>query len=91
MQTNFTLQLEDSLITQAKLYAERHGQSLSQLVANYFKSLGHSHQEADLVLTPRVRALKGVLRHAQVDEPDYRQYLEEKHLRGRSYLIPMWC
>jgi len=78
MQTHFTLQ--DSLITQAKVYAERHGQSLTQLVANYFKSLGHSHPEVDLALTPRVRTLKGVLRHAQVDEPDYRQYLEDKHL-----------
>lgn len=80
MPTDFTLQLDDLLITQAKLYAERHGQSLSQLVANYFKSLDSHQNEADLALTPTVRRLKGALRHAQIDESDYRHYLEDKYL-----------
>jgi Family of unknown function (DUF6364) len=39
MQAKLTLQLDHHLISQAKSYAKHHGKSLSQLVAEYFRSL----------------------------------------------------
>jgi hypothetical protein len=47
MQTDFILQLDDSLITPAKLYAECHSQSLSQLVAEYFRSLAPQKRDVN--------------------------------------------
>lgn len=41
MQAKLTLQLDPHLISQAKSYAKHHGKSLSQLVAEYFRSLAN--------------------------------------------------
>ena len=78
MQTKLTLRLEAQLIERAKAYARRRGTSLSQMVADYFALLDHAEQGEHLA--PLTRSLRGALRGADVDEDEYRQYLEKKHL-----------
>ena len=79
MQTKLTLRLEEQLITQAKSYAARAGKSVSQLVADYFALLSSGGKPSRPPAPPLTRSLRGLLRGARLDEPDYRKYLEEKH------------
>ena len=77
MQTKLTLRLDDNLIEQAKIYAQQKGRSLSQVVADYFRVL--STDTIRTKKTPPITAsLRGLLKETNVDEKDYRKYLEEK-------------
>ncbi len=76
MQTKLTLRLDEDLIHRAKAFAKAGGKSVSQIVANYFALL--EEEEQDVRLTPKVRALKGALAGADVD--DYRRHIEDKYL-----------
>lgn len=84
MSKKLTLRLDEKLIKRAKKYARDKGTSVSQLVANYFKAIDEptadktSSSEEDL--PPITRSLAGVLRETDIDETDYREYLEQKHL-----------
>ena len=78
MQTKLTLRLEDQLIERAKVYAQRRGTSVSQLVADYFSLLDTERPNEDLA--PLTRSLRGALKGVHVDEADYRRHLEEKYL-----------
>ena len=80
MQTKLTLRLEDQLIEQAKSYAARAGKSVSQVVADYFRVLTSDRSNAVTPTSPVTQSLRGLLRGANLDEKDYRSYLEEKHL-----------
>ena len=79
MQTKLTLRLEDQLIEQAKVYAARTGKSVSQIVSDYFKLLTSEPNQPLSPSTPITQSLRGLLREAELDEKDYRKYLEEKH------------
>ncbi len=77
MQTKLTLRMDDELIFQAKQVAETRGKSVSQMVAEYFKSLS---SKATLgTLPPLTRSLKGVLRKKRLSESDYKAHLVKKH------------
>ncbi len=78
MQTKLTLRLEDSLIQQAKGYAKEHDKSLSQVVADYFQIL--TQQTEKPVISPVTKSLIGVLGSSDIDQKDYKKYLEEKYL-----------
>jgi hypothetical protein len=81
MQTKLTLRLDAELIRRAKTVAQRSGKSVSQLVAEYFAMLETGQEPAsgpDDALPPNVRALKGMLRGADVDIEDYRAHLEAR-------------
>jgi len=78
MQTKLTLRLDDALIERAKAYAARSGRSVSALVADFFAQLDAPSTDED-GLTPRVRALRGVMAGSQLDEVDYHAYLEAKY------------
>jgi hypothetical protein len=80
MQTKLTLRLENQLIDQAKLYAAQAGKSLSQLVADYFKLLTSEKNRSASPSTPITQSLRGLLRESNLDENDYKKYLEGKHL-----------
>jgi replicative DNA helicase len=80
MQTKLTLRLEDQLIEQAKSYAAKAGKSVSQIVADYFKLLTSEKVKPVSSATPITQSLRGLLRESKLDELDYRNYLEEKHL-----------
>jgi len=79
MNTKLTLRLDDELIRRAKAYAERSGKSVSGLVADYFAVLTSDAPAPDIEITPRVRALRGVLKGCGVDEEDYHRHLLEKY------------
>ena len=78
MQTKLMLRLDDQLVRDAKRYAREVGNSLSQMVAEYFSTLT-SPEAARGELTPAVSRLKGALAGTKVDGDDYRAYLEGKH------------
>ena len=80
MHTKLTLRLEDHLIEQAKSYAAQAGKSLSQIVADYFKVLTSQTNKGNSPAAPVTQSLRGLLRDSKLDEKDYRNYLEEKHL-----------
>lgn len=87
MHTKLTLRLDEDLVGQAKDYAAESGRPLSQIVADYFTLLtsrppdNGGDRQAVRKPTPIVSALRGALRSAgEVDEEDYRRYLEEKYL-----------
>ena len=77
MNTKLTLRLDDKLIASAKRHSAESGKSLSQLVADFFALI--DTQYIDVEITPRVRALRGVLAGSGLDESDYRRHLEERY------------
>ena len=86
MQTKLTLRLDHELIELAKQYARAHDQSVSQLVANFFEVLAQAAAnqteagERGRTETPRlVQELHGCLSGAELDETDYRTYIEKRY------------
>lgn len=80
MQNKLTLRLDDRLIAEAKAYSRRRGKSISQMVADYFKTLASPAAEKDSELTPIVRSLKGRLRGSAAGAQDIRKHWEAKYL-----------
>jgi hypothetical protein len=80
MQTKLTLRLEKRLIERAKRMAKKEGKSLSQMVADYFRALSRDSVLPEDELPPITRSLFGLLKGTEVDEEDYRRYLDEKYL-----------
>jgi hypothetical protein len=80
MQTKLTLRLDEELIREVKSIADRKGQSVSGIVANYFNSLREKPTHKKGNLSPMVKTLKGALRGKSLDRGDYHRYLEEKYL-----------
>jgi len=74
------LTLEKEVIVMAKDFAKDQGQSLSELVENYFKLLTKNKvPQNTLELSPKVKSLKGILK---VDKDfDYKKILEEEILK----------
>lgn len=79
MQTKLTLRLDDRLIEQAKSYATQTGQSISKIVADYFRLLNVETGEKQLPTGPITQSLRGILREANLDKGDYEAFLEAKH------------
>ena len=80
MNTKLTLRLEKELIKSAKNHASIMGKSVSQMVADYFYVLDKKSIKKPIQLTPIVKSLKGSLKKTDVDEDDYKKYLEDKYL-----------
>lgn len=78
MNTKLTLRLDEKLIEDAKRHSRESGRSISQLVADFFALI--QTQGGVVEVTPRVRALRGVLAGHGLDESDYRRHLEDKYL-----------
>lgn len=77
MNTKLTLTLEKEVIDIAKEYANEHGQSLSEIVENYFKFVTVKRMNIkEKQLSPKVRKLRGILK---TDASfDYKQILTEE-------------
>ncbi len=77
MNTKLTLTIEKDIIEEAKIYARDKGQSLSDIVENYFKLLTKDNREINPTqLSPRVRRLRGII---SVEEDfDYKKVLVEE-------------
>jgi len=80
MQTKLTLRMEDELIHTAKSIADKKGKSLSKMVADYFRILTKKELVEDIELPPNVKSLYGALADSNIDEADYKKYLESKYL-----------
>ena len=80
MNTKLTLRLEDKLIKSAKNHANIMGKSVSQMVADYFYLLDKKSLKETDQLSPIVKSLKGSLKNTDIDESDYKSYLEDKYL-----------
>lgn len=77
MNTKLTLTIEKEVIEIAKAYAKEKGQSLSEMVENYFKLVTVSRRKIkEKQLSPKVRKLRGIIK---IDENiDYKQTLTEE-------------
>lgn len=81
MQTEVVITLDAEIVQQAQQYAQMHGKSFSQLIADYLTILQtKKEQEQEQELPPITRSLRGILRHAELDKQTYHRYLEEKYL-----------
>ncbi len=77
MNTKLTLTIEKEVIEIAKEYAKEKGQSLSEMVENYFKLVTVSRRKIEKQqLSPRVRKLRGIIK---TDEDiNYKEILTEE-------------
>ncbi len=77
MNTKLTLTIQKDVIEDAKEYAKEKGQSLSDLVENYFKLLTKDKRQIKPnQLSPRVKRLRGILK---VDKDfNYKEVLTEE-------------
>lgn len=80
MITKLTLRMDDNLIESAKEYSSQTGKSVSRIVADLFEIIKNEKVKREDSLTPTVRSLKGILKGKQLDEKNYKKYLEEKYL-----------
>lgn len=77
MNTKLTLTIEKEVIAVAKEYAKEKGQSLSEMVENYFKFVTVSRKKIKKEqLSSKVNKLRGIIK---VDDNfDYKQILTEE-------------
>ncbi len=80
MNTKLTLRLDDHLIESAKEYSAKTGKSVSKIVSDFFVIIKNEKLKKSCSIAPTVQSLKGVLKHSEFSEKDYKNYLEEKYL-----------
>lgn len=77
MNTKLTLTIEKEVIETAKEYAKEKGQSLSEMVENYFKLVTVSRRKIEKKqLSPKVRKLRGILKNDE--DLNYKEILTEE-------------
>lgn len=77
MNTKLTLTIEKEVIEIAKKYAKEKGQSLSEMVENYFKFIAMDRIKIkEKQLSPKVRKLRGIIKTD--NHFDYKQILTEE-------------
>jgi len=80
MNTKLTLTIEKEVILIAKEYAKEKGQSLSDLVENYFKLITNERRPLKSEeLSPRIKRLRGIIKADK--ELNYKQILTEELLK----------
>ncbi len=80
MQTKLTLHLEEDLKKKAKIVANKKGKSLSKLVADHLAFITSDETMHQKNLSPHVKSLYGSLANEKLDESNFKDYLEKKHL-----------
>lgn len=77
MDTKLTLTMEKEVIEIAKEYAKEKGQSLSEIVENYFKFITLKRMKIkEEQLSPKVRKLRGIINTKE--NLDYKEILVEE-------------
>ena len=77
MNTKLTLTIEKEVIEIAKAYAKEKGQSLSEMVENYFKLITIERRKIKpKELSPRIRRLRGIIK--VTEKIDYKTTLTEE-------------
>lgn len=80
MNTKLTLTIEKEVIQVAKQYAKEKGQSLSDLVENYFKLITNDRRSLKPKdLSPRVKRLRGIIKADK--KLDYKEILTKELLK----------
>ncbi len=80
MNTKLTLTIEKEVIQIAKEYAKEKGQSLSDLVENYFKLITNERRPLKTKeLSPRIKRLRGIIKTDK--QLDYKEILTEELLK----------
>ena len=83
MESKLTLSVNRKIAERAKVYARSQGRSLSDLVENYFMLLTSGGGRAESEISPKLKAMKGVLKVS--DDYDYKKELSDalakKHLK----------
>jgi len=80
MNTKLTLTIEKEVIEVAKKYAKEKGQSLSDLVENYFKLITNERKPIrSKELSPRVKRLRGIIKTKE--EMNYKEILTQELLK----------
>jgi hypothetical protein len=59
MNTKLTITIEQTIIEKAKIYANKRGRSLSDIIENYLKKITEDELKDDIKLTPIVKSMKG--------------------------------
>jgi hypothetical protein len=82
MNTKLTLTIEQTIIEQAKKYANGTGRSLSDIVENYLKALTREDDVESIALTPIVKSLKGSFKTPESSDckKELAKRLTEKYL-----------
>lgn len=82
MAKKLTLNVDENVIEQAKVYAHKTGRSLSGLVETYLKNLVN-HQQPDTSMEEKIKRLSGKIQlPADFDEKKIlSDYLTFKHLK----------
>lgn len=79
MNTKLTLNIDQSVIEEAKFYAKNNRVSLSKLIENYLLSLTNKNEEKSKV-SPLVESLTGVIKLENNDyKKEYSDYLAKKY------------
>lgn len=78
MNTKLTLNLDKSIIEEAKSYAKENNVSLSKLIENYLNSLTKTSKEG-IKVSPLVESLTGIISSDIDERKSYRDYLSEKY------------
>ncbi|NLX66904.1 MAG: hypothetical protein GXZ19_09100 [Bacteroidales bacterium] len=78
MNTKLTLNLDKSIIEEAKSYAKKNNVSLSKLIENYLNSLTKTSKEG-IKVSPLVESLTGIISSDIDERKSYRDYLSEKY------------
>ena len=61
MNTKLTIQLDSSVINEAKLYAQTQKTSLSRMIESYLKNIISAEKKKDMEISPFVKSLMGVI------------------------------
>ena len=72
MTTKLTLTMEDQVIDSAKEYARKKGESLSNIVENYLKSIT-AQEDPNLAISAKVSKMMGVIKLPE--DYDYKKEL----------------
>ena len=78
MNTKLTLNLDKSVIDEAKSYAKNHHVSLSKLIENYLNSLTRETKKQQSV-SSLVDSLTGIIPNDYDEKQDYRNYIDKKY------------
>lgn len=84
MNTKLTLNIDDGIIQQAKVYAKTKKRSVSKLVEEYLYSISSSSIPTDRQFSPITSELLGMIKINNPDNLNYKELLES--ILGEKYL-----
>ncbi len=80
MTKKITLYSDEELIKEIKALAKKKSTSVSKIVNDFFKTLLIEEQISENSNATVTNKLFGVLKDKEIDESDYKEFLEKKYL-----------